>query len=115
MEDQKVYFKNNNYSKYVQPTAFGINPEFQPQLNYKWVHKTEGFVDKTTVIAVKEEEVVEDTVEEVTVFEPVTAKTGSQADPEIEEEEVETEEESTEEVLIAEKTEVKNEEEFDWF
>ena len=34
---------------------------------------------------------------------------------EIEEEEVKTEEEATEEVLIAEKEEVKNEEEFDWF
>ena len=113
MEDQKVYFKNNNYSKYVQPTAFGINPEFQPQLNYKWVHKTEGFVDETTVIEAEEEEVVEDTVEEVTVSESVTAKTGSQEDPENEEAEIETEEEATEEVLIAKKVNLN--EEFDWF
>ena len=42
-------------------------------------------------------------------------KTGSLADPETEEAEVETEEEVTEEVLIAEKTEEKNEEELDWF
>ena len=41
--------------------------------------------------------------------------TGSQADPETEDAEVKTEEEATEEVLIAEKTEIKNEEEFDWF
>ena len=115
MEDQKTYFSNNGYSNYVRPSAYGINPEFQPQLNYKWVHKTESFVDETTVIETEEEEVVEDTVEEVTVSKPVAAETGSQADPEIEEEEVETEEEATEEVLIAEKTEEKNEEEFDWF
>jgi hypothetical protein len=115
MEDQKVYFGNNNYSKYVQPTAYGINPEFQPQLNYKWVHKTEGFVDETTVIAVKEEEVVEDTVEEVTVSEAVREFSAHLAPPKIEEKEVETEEEVTEEVLIAEKIEEKNEEEFDWF
>ncbi len=115
MEDQKAYFSNNGYSNYVKPSAYGINPEYQPQLNYQWVHKTEAFVDKTTVVAVEEEEVVEDTVEEVTVSEPDTAKTGTLADPEIEEAEVETEEEVTEEVLIAEKKEVKNEEEFDWF
>ena len=115
MEDQKQYFVNNGYSNYVQPSAYGINPEFQPQLNYKWVHKTEGFVDETTVIKVEEEEVVESTVDEVTVSESVTAETGSLADPETEEAEVETEEEATEEVLIAEKTEEKNEEELDWF
>lgn len=115
MEDQKDYFKSNGYSNYIQPSAYGINPEFQPQLNYKWVHKTETFVDKTTVIEVEEEEVVEDTVEEVTVSEVVTAETESLADPETEEVEIETEEEVTEEVLIAEKTEEKNEEEFDWF
>ena len=115
MEDQKTYFSNNGYSNYVKPSAYGINPEFQPQLNYKWVHKTEGFVDETTVIEAEEEEVVEDTVEEVTVSESVTAKTGSQEDPKNEEAEIETEEEATEEVLIAEKTEIKNEEEFDWF
>jgi len=115
MEDQKEYFSKNGYSSYIQPTAYGMNPEFQPQLNYQWVHKTEGFVDKTTVAAVEEEEVVEDTVDEVTVSEPVTAKRGSLTDPKIKEVEVETEEEATEEVLTAEKTEVKNEEEFDWF
>ena len=115
MEDQKTYFSNNGYSNYVRPSAYGINPEFQPQLNYKWVHKTDAFVNETTVIKAEEEEVVEDTVEEVTVSEPVTAETGSLADPETEEAEVETEEEATEEVLIAEKTEEKNEEEFDWF
>ena len=115
MEDQKAYFRQNGYSNYIQPTAYGMNPEFQPQLNYQWVHKTEGFVDKTTVPAIEEEEVVEDTVEEVTVSEPVTAEIGSLTDPENEEVEVKTEEEVTEEVLIAEKEEVKNEEEFDWF
>lgn len=115
MEDQAAYFGNNGFSNYIRPCAYGINPEFQPQLNYQWVHKLDNFVDETTVPAVEEEEVVEDTVDEVTVSESVTAKTGSQADPEIEEAEVETEEEATEEVLIAEKTEVKNEEEFDWF
>ena len=115
MEDQKAHFSNNGYSNYIKPSAYGINPEFQPQLNYKWVHKTEAFVDETTVIEVEEEEVVEDTVEEVTVSEPVTAETGSLADPETEEEEVETEEEVIEEVLIAEQKEEKNEEEFDWF
>jgi hypothetical protein len=115
MEDQAAYFSNNGFSNYIRPCAYGINPEFQPQLNYQWVHKLDNFVDETTVPAVEEEEVVEDTVDEVTVSESVTAKTGSQADPEIEEEEVKTEEEATEEVLIAEKTEVKNEEEFDWF
>lgn len=115
MNDQKTYFANNGYSNYVKPSAYGINPEFQPQLNYKWVHKTEAFVDETAVVKVEEEEVVEDTVEEVTVSESVTAETGSLADPEIEEAEVETEEEVTEEVLIAEKTEEKNEEELDWF
>ena len=115
MEDQKVYFDNNGYSNYIKPSAYGINPEYQPQLNYNWIHKTESFVDKTTVPQVEEEEVVEDTVEEVTVSESVTAETGSLADPETEEAEVETEEEVTEEVLIAEKTEEKNEEELDWF
>jgi len=115
MEDQKEYFAQNGYSRYIQPTSYGINPEYAPQLNYQWVHKTPNFIDKTTVPVVEEEEVVEDTVEEVTVSEPVTAETGSLADPEIEEAEVETEEEATEEVLIAEKIEVKNEEEFDWF
>ncbi len=116
MEDQKAYFiTNNGYSNYVKPSAYGINPEYQAQLNYKWVHKTDAFVNETTVIKAEEEEVVEDTVEEVTVSEAVTAETGSLVDPEIEEEEVETEEEATEEVLIAEKTEEKNEEEFDWF
>jgi hypothetical protein len=115
MEDQKSYFDNNGHSAYIKPSAFGINPEYQPQLNYSWVHKLDNFVNETTVLAVKEEEVVEDTVEEVTVSEPVTAETGSLADPETEEVETETEEEATEEVLIAEKTEEKNEEEFDWF
>jgi hypothetical protein len=115
MEDQESYFDNNGYSNYIKPSAFGISPEYQPQLNYSWVHKLDNFVNETTVLAVKEEEVVEDTVEEVTVSEPVTAETGSLADPETEEVETETEEEATEEVLIAEKTEEKNEEEFDWF
>jgi len=115
MEDQKEYFAQNGYSRYIQPTSYGINPEYAPQLNYQWVHKTPNFIDKTTVPVVEEEEVVEDTVEEVAVSEPVTAETGPLADPETEEAEVETEEEATEEVLIAEKEEVKNEEEFDWF
>ena len=115
MEDRKDYFNNNGYSNYIKPSAYGINPEFQPQLNYKWVHKTEGFVDETTVIEAEEEDVVEDTVEEVIVSEPVTAKTGPLEDPKNEEAEIETEEEATEEVLIAEKIEEKNEEEFDWF
>jgi hypothetical protein len=115
MEDRKEYFANNGFSNYIQPTSYGINPEYQPQLNYKWVHKTPSFIDECTVPAVEEEEVVEDTVEEVTVSEPDTGETGSLADPETEEAEVETEEEATEEVLIAEKEEVKNEEEFDWF
>jgi hypothetical protein len=115
MEDQAAYFGNNGFSNYIRPCAYGINPEFQPQLNYQWVHKLDNFVDETTVPAVEEEEVVEDTVDEVTVSESVTAKTGSQADPETEDAEVKTEEEATEEVLIAEKTEIKNEEEFDWF
>ncbi len=115
MEDQKSYFSNNGYSNYIKPTAYGINPEFQPQLNYKWVYKTETFVDQSTVIEVEEEKVVKDTVEEVTVSEPVTGETGSLPDPEIKEVEVETEEEATEEVLIAEQKEEKNEEEFDWF
>ena len=113
MDDQKTYFANNGYSNYVKPSAYGINPEYQPQLNYKWVHKTEAFVDETTVPKVEEEEVVEDTVEEVAVSESVTAETGSLADPEIEETEVETEEEATEEVLIAKKVDLN--EEFDWF
>ncbi len=115
MEDQKAYFSNNGYSNYIKPNAYGINPEFQPQLNYKWVYKTETFVDQSTVIEVKEEKVVKDTVEEITVSEPVTGETGSLPDPEIEEVKVETEEEATEEVLIAEQKEEKNEEEFDWF
>ena len=115
MEDQKVYFDNNGYSNYIKPSAFGINPEYQPQLNYNWIHKLDNFVSETTVPEVKEEGVVEDTVEEVTVSEPVTAETGSLADPENEEAEVETKEEATEEVLIAEQKEEKNEEEFDWF
>ena len=115
MEDQAAYFGNNGFSNYIRPCAYGINPEFQPQLNYQWVHKLDNFVDETTVPAVEEEEVVEDTVDEVTVSESVTAKQRAHADPETEEAEVKTEEEATEEVLIAEKTEVKNEEEFDWF
>ena len=115
MEDQKSYFDNNGHSAYIKPSAFGINSEYQPQLNYKWVHKLDNFVNETTVPVVEKEEVVEDTVEEVTVSEPVTAETTPLADPETEEIEVETEEEVTEEVLIAEKTEEKNEEEFDWF
>ena len=115
MEDRKEYFANNGFSNYIQPTSYGINPEYQPQLNYKWVHKTPSFIDKSTVSAVEEEEIVEDTVDEVTVSEPVTAEIGFLADPETEEAEVETEEEVTEEVLIAEKEKVKNEEKFDWF
>ena len=115
MEDQKMYFDNNGYSIYIKPSAFGINPEYQPQLNYNWVHKLDNFVNETTVSAVEEKEVVEDTVEEVTVSEVVTAETGSLADPEIEEAETEIEEEVTEEVLIVEQKEEKNEEEFDWF
>ena len=115
MEDQKSYFDNNGHSAYIKPSAFGINSEYQPQLNYKWVHKLDNFVNETTVPVVEKEEVVEDTVEEVTVSEPVTAETGSLADPEIEESETEIEEEVTEEVLIAEQKEEKNEEEFDWF
>ena len=115
MEDQKAYFAQNGYSRYIQPSAYGINPEYAPQLNYQWVHKTEAFIDKTTVPAVEEEEIVEDTVDEVTVSEPLDEVSSPLADPEIEEVEVETEEEATEEVLIAEKEEVKNEEEFDWF
>ena len=115
MEDQKVYFDNNGYSNYIKPSAFGINPEYQPQLNYNWIYKLDNFVSETTVPEVKEEGVVEDTVEEVTVSEPVTAETGSLADPETEEVEAETKEEATEEVLIAEQKEEKNEEEFDWF
>ena len=59
--------------------------------------------------------VIEDTVDEVEVSEAVQEFSAHLADPETEEEEVETEEEATEEVLIAEKEEVKNEEEFDWF
>lgn len=114
MDDQKTYFANNGYSNYVRPSAYGINPEYQPQLNYKWVHKTEAFVDETTVAKVEEEEVVEDTVEEVTVSESVTAETAIQQDPEIEETEVETEEEPTvREVVIAKKVDLN--EEFDWF
>ena len=115
MEDRREYFANNGYSRYIQPTSYGINPEYSPQLNYQWVHKTEAFIDETTVPVVEEEEVVEDTVEEVTVSEPLDEVSSPLADPEIEEEEVETEEEATEEVLIAEKEEVKNEKEFDWF
>ena len=115
MEDQAAYFGNNGFSNYIRPCAYGINPEFQPQLNYQWVHKLDNFVDETTVPAVEEEEVVEDTVDEVTVSESVTAKQRAHADPETEDAEVKTEEEATEEVLIAEKTEIKNEEEFDWF
>lgn len=114
MDDQKTYFSNNGYSNYVKPSAYGINPEYQPQLNYKWVHKTEAFVDETTVPKVEEEEVVEDTVEEVTVSESVTAETAIQQDPEIEETEVETEEEPTvREVVIAKKVDLN--EEFNWF
>ena len=114
MDDQKTYFANNGYSNYVRPSAYGINPEYQPQLNYKWVHKTEAFVDETTVPKVEEEEVVEDTVEEVTVSESVTAETAIQQDPEIEQTEVETEEEPTvREVVIAKKVDLN--EEFDWF
>jgi len=115
MEDRKEYFSNNGYSGYIQPTSYGINPEFQPRLNYQWVHKTANFIDESTVPAVEEEEVVEDTVDKVEVSEAVQEFSAHLADPETEEEEVETEEEATEEVLIAEKEEVKNEEEFDWF
>ena len=115
MDDQKDYFENNGYSDYIKPTAYGINLEYQQQLNYKWVHKTEAFVDKTTVPQVEEEEVVEDTVEEVTVSEATQELSAHFPPRKIEEAEVETEEEVTEEVLIAEKTEEKNEEEFDWF
>ena len=115
MDDQKDYFENNGYSDYIKPTAYGINLEYQQQLNYKWVHKTEAFVDKTTVPVVEKEEVVEDTVDEVTVSETVTPKTEYLADLEIEEAETKTEEEVTEEVLIAENPEEKDEKEFDWF
>ena len=114
MEDQKEYFNKNGYSNYIQPTAYGMNPEFQPQLNYQWVHKTEGFVDKTTVPAVEEEEVVEDTVDEVTVSEPLDEVSSPLADPKTEEAEVKTEEEPTvREVVIAKKVDLN--EEFNWF
>ncbi len=115
MADQKEYFNNNGYSNYIQPTSYGINPEYQPQLDYQWVHKTEAFVDKTIVTAVEEKEVVEDSVDKVAISEAVEEFSAHVADPETEEVEVETEEEVTEEVLIAKKEEVKNEEEFDWF
>ena len=114
MADQKKYFEDNGYSAYVKPSAYGIDPKYAPQLNYKWVHKTEAFVDEITVPEVEEEEVVEDTVEEVTVSEAVTAETGTLAGPENEEAEVETEEEATvKEVIIAKKVNLN--EEFDWF
>tara|TARA_R110001592_G_scaffold26926_6_gene100342 strand:- start:4899 stop:6290 length:1392 start_codon:yes stop_codon:yes gene_type:complete len=115
MEDQKEYFASNGYSNYIKPSAYGINPEYQPQLNYSWIHKTEAFVDETTVPEVEEEEVVEDTVEEVTVSEATQEFSAHFPPRKIEEAEVETEEEATEEVLIAEQKEEKNEEEFDWF
>ena len=115
MEDQKSYFDNNGHSDYIKPSAFGINSEYAPQLNYKWVHKLDNFVNKTTVSAVEEKEVVEDTVDEVLNSEPVTGETGSLADPETEEVETETEEEVIEEVLIAKQKEETNEEELDWF
>jgi len=115
MDDQKDYFENNGYSDYIKPTAYGINLEYQQQLNYNWVHKTEAFIDKTTVPVVEKKEVVEDTVDEVTVSETVTPKTESLADLEIKEAETKTEEEVTEEVLIAENPEEKDEKEFDWF
>lgn len=114
MEDQKTYFDNNGHSSYIKPSAFGINPEYQPQLNYSWVHKLDNFVNETTVLAVKEEEVVEDTVEEVTVSEAVQEFSAHLAGPENEEAEVETEEEATvKEVIIAKKVDLN--EEFDWF
>ena len=115
MEDQKSYFDNNGYSAYIKPSAFGINSEYAPQLNYKWVHKLDNFVNETTVPVVEKEEVVEDTVEEVTVSEATQELSAHFPPRKIEEAEVETEEEATEEVLIAEKTEEKNEEELDWF
>jgi hypothetical protein len=115
MDDQKDYFENNGYSDYIKPIAYGINLEYQQQLNYKWIHKTEAFIDETTVSVVKKEEVVEDTVEEVTVSEVPTAETGLLPHPETEETETETEKEATEEVLITEKPEEKDEKEFDWF
>ena len=114
MEDQKDYFNSNGYSEYIKPSSYGINPEHAPQLNYKWVHKLDNFVNETTVPAVAEEEVVEDTVDEVLNSEPVTGELTSQEDPETEEEEVETEEEVTE-TLIATQKEETNEEELDWF
>ena len=116
MDDQKQYFADNGYSNYVKPSAYCINPMFAPQLNYKWVHKTEAFVDETTVPEVAEEEVVEDTVEEVTVSEATQEFSAHFPPRKIEEAEVEIEEEPTvSEVEIEEQKEEKNEEEFDWF
>lgn len=116
LEDQKEYFERNGHSNYIVPQTYVLKRDAAESvnLNYK-VEIFEYTEDLPTEDTIPEEEVVEDTVEEVTVSKPDTANPGTQPDPEIEEPDVETEEEVTEEVLIAEKEEVKNEEEFDWF
>ena len=116
VEDQKDYFRSNGHSRYIVPQAYVLERSAAESVNLNYKKEIFDYIDDLpTEDVITEEEVVEDTVDEVEISEPDTAETGSQEDPETEEAEVETEEEVTEEVLIAEKEEVKNEEEFDWF
>jgi len=114
MDDQKEYFKSNGYSRYIIPQAYILNPDASEVTGIKYKNDIVEFKDQHIETSTTEEEIIEDTEEEVTVSEPDTAESTCEQDPETEEAEVETEEEVTE-TLIAEQKEEKNEEEFDWF
>ena len=115
MDDQKEYFKNNGYSRYIIPQAYILNPDASEATGVKYKNNVVEFEDKHIETSTTEEEIIEDTEEEVTVSEPDTAELTIQEDPEIEEDEVETEEEVTEPAVAVTQTVQKDEAEFDWF
>ena len=116
VEDQKDYFRSNGHSKYIVPQAYVLERSAAESVNLNYKKEIFDYIDDLpTEDSITQEEVIEDTVDEVEISEPYTAEAGSQEDPEIEESEVKKEKEVIEEVLIAEKTEIENEQDFDWF
>jgi hypothetical protein len=115
MDDQKEYFKTNGYSKYIIPQAYILNPDASEATGIKYKNNVVEFEDKHIETSATEEEIIEDTEEEVTVSEPDTAELTIQEDPEIEEDTVEIEEEVTEPAVAETPIVQKDEAEFDWF
>jgi len=115
MDDQKEYFKSNGYSSYIIPQAYILNPDASEVTGIKYKNDIVEFKDQHIETSTTEEEIIEDTEEEVTVSEPDTAELTIQEDPEIEEEAVETEEEVIEPAVAETPIVQKDEAEFDWF